>query len=514
MDRFLERLPLGAVHVRDGRLSMNAASERLIGYSRYEVTTLRKWFVVLYGDVSGLFQAKYEAQRLKGFPDPKRGRIRRGDGKERLLEFRACTDVAGEVWIVDDITERAASEAELLSAKRAAEASNLAKGEFLANMSHEIRTPLNGVLAMAQMMALGDLQPDQRTKLAVIQQSGQDLLLIINDILDFSKIEAGKLELESVHFDPWDVISSVLVPLAVDAERKNLKLELNITADARRLRQGDPARFRQIVNNFVANAVKFTETGSVDVSLQGAGKDGCAGLTIAVRDTGVGIAPEKLPLLFQKFTQLDSSTTRQFGGTGLGLAVCRELAILMGGHVWAESELGKGSTFYATLKLPYASGDNPQAEKVKVDEDRHTVLPGRILAAEDNATNQRVLLTIMASLGLEVTLVCNGREAVEAWSAGGFDLILMDVQMPEMDGVEATRTIRKAEAERNIQRTPIIALSANAFKHQIEDYIAAGMDGHVAKPIDVSALHRELGRAIATVDAERLAANDVGSSHP
>ncbi len=391
--------------------------------------------------------------------------------------------------------------ARLYEAQLRAEASNHAKREFLAHMSHELRTPLNGVLTMADLMARGELKTDQRAKLDIIRRSGQDLLHVINDVLDFSKIEAGKLELESTAFDVEQALENTRASFAAVAQRKGLTLSLDIAADARGLRRGDPARLRQIVNNYVSNAVKFTAKGGVSIVVRGRGEAGRDGLTISVRDTGPGISREKLPLLFQKFSQVDASTTRQFGGTGLGLAICQELASLMGGRAWVESEPGVGTTFYASVDLPYlGAATGPVADDVEGG-GRGAGGVLRVLAAEDNATNQVVLSTIMDAFGFELRVASNGREAVETWSQGGFDLILMDVQMPEMDGLEATRAIRAIEAARGLPRTPIIALTANAFRHQIDAYAAAGMDDHLAKPIEITLLQAVLERVLSRREA-------------
>jgi signal transduction histidine kinase/ActR/RegA family two-component response regulator len=388
---------------------------------------------------------------------------------------------------------------ELDAARIAAETANAAKSEFLANMSHEIRTPLNGVLAMAQLMAKGDLHAPQREKLDVIRASGQDLLHVINDILDFSKIEAGKLELEVITFDTEQVLEGALAGFAAVAERKLIALQLEVSPTARGLRQGDPSRVRQILNNFVSNALKFTpEGGRVLIGIEGEGVEGHAGLTLSVKDSGVGIPPEKMASLFQKFTQVDASTTRRFGGTGLGLAICRELAVLMGGRVWADSEEGRGSTFYAALPLGYIG---EAAASTSGDFEHFSEAPPlssvRVLAAEDNPTNRTVLATIMDVFGFELTLTGDGEEAIAAWELQDFDLILMDVQMPVMDGVTATEAIRAAEARSGRPRTPIIALSANAFSHQVQEYRRAGMDAHVAKPIELAALQAAIEDVLA-----------------
>jgi len=410
----------------------------------------------------------------------------------------------------DNALKLRASESEgarLLEARLRAEAANRAKSEFLANMSHELRTPLNGVLTMAQLMARGELNADQRGKLDIILKSGKSLLHVINDILDFSKIEAGKLELEEIDFDPRAVLEDVKSSFDAVADQKGLDLRLEFAPNAEGLRRGDPVRLRQIVNNFVGNALKFTTRGAVVVSISGVGEAGRDGLTIAVRDTGLGIAPEGMALLFQKFSQVDTSTTRQFGGTGLGLAICRELAILMGGRVWAESRPGTGSTFYAMVALPAvaetpSASAEPASNRLEESEGARSL---RVLAAEDNATNRAVLVAIMDAFDMQLVLAKDGREAVEAWRQSAFDLILMDISMPIMDGMEATRMIRAAERESGAPRTPIIALTANAFRHQIDEYAAVGMDGHLAKPIDIPALQLVIQQVMADCQAAREA---------
>ena len=414
--------------------------------------------------------------------------------------------ILGVLGARQDISRRKAVELELVEQSRCAEAASRAKGEFLANMSHEIRTPLNGILTMAQVMAHGELSSAQRDLLCVVRQSGQDLLHLLNDILDFSKIEAGKLELEQTEFDPEKVLESTLAAFAALAEKKDLQLWLDVAPSARGLRRGDPARLRQIVANFVSNALKFTERGGVRIAIVGLGAGGREGLQVAVNDTGPGIAPEKTALLFQKFSQVDASTTRRYGGTGLGLAICRELAELMQGRVWAESVQGEGSTFFAELRMPYLRDIVAEAHGSGEMEDFGEALPPlRLLAAEDNATNQLVLTTVMNVFGFELTLVDDGAQAVEAWRRADFDAILMDVQMPVMDGVQATRAIRAEEAATGRARIPIVALSANAFHHQISEYLKAGMDTHVAKPIELSALQAALEYVLAPSEPVALA---------
>ena len=391
---------------------------------------------------------------------------------------------------------------ELVGARDAAESANRLKSQFLANMSHEIRTPLNGLLAMSQVMALDDMGEIQRQRLEVIRQSGEALLAILNDVLDVSKIEAGKLELEVEDFDTEAVMQGAAAAFAALAERKGLPLVVEIAVEAAGPRRGDAARLRQIVCNLISNALKFTESGEVRLAVTGDAQ----GLTIAVHDTGIGIPPSALPLLFQKFTQADSSTTRRFGGTGLGLAICQELAELMGGSITVESRDGEGSTFRVAVPLPRVARQAPAPAPVEARQADADSRALRVLAAEDNATNQLVLSTIMDIFGVELTLVGDCRQAVDAWAAGEFDLILMDIQMPVMDGLTATRAIRVAEADTGRARTPIIALSAHAMTHQVKEYLAAGVDLHVSKPIELPKLQAAMELAVSQSEAAAEAA--------
>jgi signal transduction histidine kinase/CheY-like chemotaxis protein len=385
---------------------------------------------------------------------------------------------------------------QLTEARDAAETANVLKSQFLANMSHEIRTPLNGVLAMAQIMAMGDLSDTQRERLNVVRQSGEALLAILNDVLDLSKIEAGKMELEPIEFDLADIARHAEAAYGEMAKRKGLSLVIAVDPSAEGRRFGDVGRLRQIASNLVSNALKFTDRGEVRLALGEVFENDRAMLHLTVSDTGIGIPAGKIPMLFQKFTQVDSSTTRKFGGTGLGLAICRELAGLMDGRIWVESQEGEGSAFHLVAPLPRAKTQVPAVPAAPAV-DAAPALTGapravRVLAAEDNPTNQLVLRTIMQTFGVDLTLVGDGAQAVETWRRGDFDLILMDIQMPVMDGVAATRLIRESEAQGARRRIPIVALSANAMTHQVAEYLAAGMDLHVAKPIELSKLHAAL----------------------
>lgn len=334
-------------------------------------------------------------------------------------------------------------------------------------------------------MSADSLCPLQRERLGVIRQSGEALLAILNDILDLSKIEAGKLELEILEFDLSEVARGAYSAFTAIANKKGLSFALDVQAAHGRYR-GDPSRLRQILYNLISNALKFTQSGEVRVTATH--REGLLRLTVA--DTGVGMSPEVLSGLFTPFKQADSSTTRRFGGTGLGLAISRHLAGLMGGALEASSVQGRGSTFTFSLPLPQVKKGRAAAPAVSVTPQTLSVDARalRILAAEDNPTNQLVLKTLLHQAGIEPVLVENGQLAVEAWDAGSFDLLLMDIQMPELDGPAAARAIRRRELETGRARTPIIALTANAMSHQHAQYLEAGMDAIVTKPIDVANL--------------------------
>jgi signal transduction histidine kinase/ActR/RegA family two-component response regulator len=390
--------------------------------------------------------------------------------------------------------------AELVRARDDANAANVLKSHFLANMSHEIRTPLNGVLAMAEVMAMDDLKPAQRERLSVIRESGDLLLAVLNDVLDLSKIEAGRLELAADDFDLATLAVSLRDSFSGQAREKGLAFEVAVAPEAQGVWRGDVDRLRQILGNLVSNALKFTLQGAVAVRFASA-EDG-SGLRIDVADTGIGISPEIQQRLFDKFVQADSSTTRQFGGSGLGLAICRELATLMGGSVAVQSREGQGSTFTVLLAMPRGGTLAPAAEQGEQPAAASATPSLRVLAADDNPTNQKVIAAVLAPLGAQVELVADGASCVEAWKRGDCDIILMDIHMPVMDGVEAARTIRDLEATDGRPRTPIVAVTANALAHQVEGYIAAGMDGHVAKPIEVTKLYAAIEAAMT---AARLA---------
>jgi PAS domain S-box-containing protein len=424
-------------------------------------------------------------------------RVRREDDREVWVQGAAKLFSREDgrpsrlVGALQNMTARKAAEAELIQAKNDAEAANTAKSTFLATMSHEIRTPLNGVLGMAQAMASDDLSAVQRERLEVIRQSGESLLAVLNDVLDLSKIEAGKLELDEADFDLKDLARGAHAAFTAIANKQGLSFDLKIEPSAQGVYRGDPTRVRQILYNLISNALKFTEAGEIRVVVARKGR----ALRFQVSDTGIGIAPGPLGKLFGRFEQADASTSRRYGGTGLGLAICRQLTELMGGEIGVESELGKGTTFTFTLPLPRVADSRAEALPAAPPTPPDAELTGetlRVLAAEDNEVNQLVLKTLLHQVGVDPVVVADGAQAIAAWEAESWDVILMDVQMPEVDGPTAAREIRRREAATGRARTPIVALTANAMSHQVAEYREAGMDGFVAKPIEVGRLFAAL----------------------
>lgn len=390
--------------------------------------------------------------------------------------------------MVEGIARR---EAALKLARDEAEAANRAKSEFLANMSHEIRTPLNGVLGMTQVLELEINDDLHRRRLEIIRRSGESLLAILDSILDLSKIEAGRLQIEVRDFDLAAAVQLAAAPFVALAAEKQIDLQIEISPEAG-WRRGDPVRLRQVLANLVANAVKFTEAGAIRVKVA----CGPQSTHFEVSDTGVGIPSERLSEIFERFAQVDGSATRRFGGTGLGLSICRELVELMGGTLSVQSRLGHGSKFAFDLPLALAAA-TAAAEPLS----EHAPAPPalRVLAAEDNETNRMILSALLEPAGVDLTFALNGREAVAAFAEAPFDLVLMDIQMPEIGGVEATRAIRASEG---IGRTPILAVTANVMADQIKEYLAAGMDGVVAKPIQAAALLAAIEAALEPQPAE------------
>lgn len=398
--------------------------------------------------------------------------------------------------------------AQLVEAKNTAEAANTAKSQFLANMSHEIRTPLNGVITMAEIMAAGELSVPQRQKLDVVRNSSAALLLILNDLLDLSKIEAGHVELLIEDQDLSGLLREMHDSYGPMLRQKGLEPILSVTEDLRGHWRIDAYRLRQVISNLMSNALKFTAQGSITLGGQvDWPSPDEAIVTLTVSDTGIGIPRDKIDRLFEKFVQVDGSTTRQYGGTGLGLAICRELVSMMGGKIWIESVEGEGSTFYVRLPLTRSlSVSSPKPAPMPmsaVPVNPHPRL--KILAAEDVRANQMVLQAALEHRNIDLTLVDNGAQALDAFGLERFDLILMDIQMPVMDGLAATRAIRNKERLSGLAPTPIIALSANAMDYQIASYREAGCDDYIAKPIDLARLANAIDRLTQAAALEPVA---------
>ena len=416
---------------------------------------------------------------------------------EPVLLNADCVAMRG---VAQDVTEWL----DVMDREAAAARTAEAMSGFLAAMSHELRTPLNGVLGMAQAMELDELPEQQRERLNFIETSGEALLVLLNDLLDFSKIGAGKVELEDGIVETRalaDAARSVFAPVA---RAKGLDLNVSLTPAAEGGWRGDPARVRQVLYNLVSNALKFTHDGAVSVAISSAG----GRLQLRVQDTGIGIAEGRLSHVFDRFVQADASITRQFGGLGLGLTIARDLARMMGGDIEVDSQEGRGSTFVARLPLKRQLSFEARDPDASAPQ-RPAPVGLRVLAAEDNPVNQKVLTALLDAVGIELTMAANGEEALEIWRTGYWDVVLMDIQMPVMDGMAATKLIRAAERREGRERTPIIAVTATAVAQGKEQYLAAGMDEVVAKPISLTALLHAIDVAIgprAPIEAPACAA--------
>lgn len=496
------------------------------------------WMLVLYGIKRADFDGRFESwqQAIHAEDCPRLGtelhdallgrnffdteyRITTPEGQTKHLKASGVVEYAADgtpqrmTGVSYDITQRKLDEFELRTAQgklveeaaRSAQlaedalAASHAKSAFLANMSHEIRTPMNGVIGMTHLLLDTKLTGEQRNYAVALRSSGESLLSVINDILDYSKIEAGKLTLEAVDFNLRSLIESLITTMQPQAQAKRLALQELIRPDVPNWVCGDPGRLRQVIGNLLGNALKFTATGQVklEVSCTPGTIDECSAspgvlLRFQVTDTGIGIAADKLVMLFEKFTQADASTTRQYGGTGLGLAISKQLVQLMGGEIGVNSIVGEGSVFWFTAVLQYATSTHEKTapDLAQISSRTHRTLAirnVRLLVAEDNMVNQAVTLALLNRFGLKADVATNGREVLQAHAQMPYDVILMDIQMPELDGKQTTRELREQENGRP-HRTTIIAVTAHAMREDVEECLAAGMDDYISKPISPAVL--------------------------
>jgi signal transduction histidine kinase/CheY-like chemotaxis protein len=423
-----------------------------------------------------------------------------------VLEFRTKSlDTGLAVRTITDVTEEEQYARVLADARDAAEAAAQARSDFLAVMSHEIRTPLNGVIGVAELLEGSGLQPEQRDYVRLIKDSGSHLLALINDILDFSRLEASRVQLEAVDFDPAMLMQDVAGLFYAQASAKGLVLSVESADTVAAAVTGDPGRLRQVLLNLISNAIKFTNQGRVDLRLaQVSAEGGRARLLFSVVDTGIGIAPEAISRIFEDFTQVDGSISRRFGGSGLGLAICRRLVTLMGGSIAVDSEPGIGSDFRFDILLPLAAAVPVRATVAPQQTDPASPVGLHVLVAEDNATNRLVVLRLLERLGHCADAVGNGAEAITALGKAQYDLVLMDVMMPEMDGLTATRRIR--EAERPTAHMTIIGLTAGSHPDNLADCLAAGMDAAATKPITLVSLGAAIAEGLERVATPPAAA--------
>ena len=514
---------VGIVLVRDGRIAnANRRMSEMFGYSRKEILDedIRQFFtgrrafrrfvrrhlhLLLDSDVE---QVEYPLKKKDGtlLPCTLSGKA-----------INSSNLAEGTVWVVEDISRRKAAEKELEQAKEAAEAASIAKGEFLANMSHEIRTPMNGIVGLTNLLLSEDLPEDQRERLELIQRLTVRLMIIINDILDFSKLEAGRFELEQQPFSLRRTLQEIIRPLEPTAAKKDLQLRLAVDPAVPDGLMGDQIKLMQVLTNLLDNSLKFTRQGQITVHVNFQDGDQAEGRTLLfeVADTGIGILPAYHAKVFESFSQADSSHSRKFGGTGLGLSISKGLVALMGGKIWFDSEPDRGTRFYFTLPF-VAPGEDlswPADRQSQRDKDKSPVLPGcgkRILVAEDEYINNILMRTLLKQAGYHVTVVNNGREAVDAWRGGVFDCILMDIQMPEMDGYEAVARIR--DAEKKGEHIPVIAMTAHAMSGDRLKCLAAGMDDYISKPIDGATVLQLLQQYVSVCPEVDTEAGPAGSS--
>ena len=499
----------------DGKITaINAAGERITGYSREEVLTMTPFALEATAtreDARAFFEQTVAGKDQEAEFEKV---ILTKNGHEATLEVSARPimrngQLAGFNAIARDITARKQAEMELRRAKEAAEAASRAKSEFLANMSHEVRTPMNGIIGMTNLALGTELTAEQREYLEISRNSCGALSGILNDILDYSKIESGKFILDLTEFNLMEIVSASVQTFSGSAAGKHLELKCDVAGGLPETLLGDGGRLRQILLNLVGNAIKFTPSGRIAVSVKREvveARDGACVLHFSVQDSGIGIAEQKKQSIFEAFSQADNTTTRKYGGTGLGLTISSQLVAMMGGRIWVESELGCGSTFHFTAGFGVAEagargrkGTMPPAQPSPRPEGRL-----RILVAEDNVVNQRLARRLLEKAGHSVVIAENGRQALDILDVGTFDVVLMDVHMPEMDGHEATMAIREKERRNSLPRIPIIGVTANAMSGDRDRGIESGMDDYVTKPIMAEELFAAIAAAVPEAEAVQL----------
>ena len=485
----------------EGRVVIfSAGAEAVFGYAAHEVVggPIERLMPERFRADHGRHVARFAAGPCDSLQMAQRRPIRglRKDGVEIPVEASLARIVAdGETLfttIVRDLTERYETEASLVEARERAEQANRAKSVFLANMSHELRTPLNGILGVAEALTNAAADPRQREMVDLIVTSARALEALLTDVLDLARIEAGRLDIQHEPFDLGAMVRSVAALFAASAESKGLSFDLELPESADLIVAGDGNRLRQILNNLLSNAVKFTGSGGVALAVETDGGPGPRRVRFSVRDSGIGFDEETRTRLFQPFEQSDSSITRRYGGTGLGLSICRNLVELMGGTIEARSVPGRGSTF--TFEVTLAPATLEPVEEAPPG--GWAGRPLRVLLAEDHPVNRRVVELILEPLGMEVRSVENGELAVAEAAAGSFDLVLMDMQMPVMDGLEAVRRIRGREGEAGPSRVPVCMLTANALPHFEAMALEAGADSFLTKPVSAAALIQKIAQLV------------------
>jgi len=466
-------------------VNANPKALETYGYSKEEFLKLTVQQLV-HPDSYNDFETFSRDIQTKGFTSLEAKDIRK-DGSTFLVEVQgSIVDYYGaphHLGVLRDITKRKQAEEALVKAKNASDAANRAKSNFLAMMSHEIRTPMNAIIGMTELTLQTDLSPEQENNLKVVKESSYHLLNVINEILDFSKIEANKLTIEHIDFDLYYLLDSVIYLFIAQTQEKGLFLNLDKSNGLVQYIKGDPIRLKQILVNLVNNAIKFTKEGGITIKV---GQENDSHLVFSVTDTGIGIPEDKHQQIFQRFNQADTSITREHGGTGLGLAICRKLVELMGGDITVSSQVNVGSTFLFNIQLTRGDKNKISHQNQPIDwqQLREDSQPLKILLVEDNAVNARIATRFLEKMGHHSSTALNGKEALTILSKERFDLVIMDVEMPEMNGLEATVRIRKGEADKNNANIPVVAMTAHALNEFRDECLTSGMNDFISKPVN------------------------------